>query len=147
MDNRIFDINGKTKKQLELAVKLLLLNEYDENQKVKGWYFKENKGLILTWYVGDGYKAQPFTDRMGNISPISDIELVNILWEWLQSDQSKTVKSSDTTWDYEFIDSDVSNERGWRLYTEEWGHISENGGSCDHYSFAAFKPAYLWYGK
>lgn len=40
------------------------------------------------------------------------------------------------------------NELGWRLYVDKWGHVEEeNGMTIDHYSIAAFKPAYCWYGK
>lgn len=53
IDNKVFNVNGRTKKQLELAIKLLLLDEYDKNNNVNGWYFREDKGLVLTWYVGD----------------------------------------------------------------------------------------------
>ena len=145
IDNKVFNVNGRTKKQLELAIKLLLLDEYDKNNNVNGWYFREDKGLVLTWYVGDRCKAQPFTDRMGNVSPIDEKELVEIIWNWLQSDQAKTVKLDG--WDREFDDSDVECELGWRLYTEEWGHIGERGGGSDHYSIAAVTPSYMWYGK
>ncbi len=143
MDNRVFNINGRTKEQLQLAVRLLLLDEYGQEQKVSGWYYTKEKGMVLTWYVGDKYKATPFTDRMGNPNDIKYDELVELLFNWLDTESAKNVICEG---DDENADHDGSNELGWRLYTEDWGHINE-GHSIDHYSIAAFKPAWLWYGK
>ncbi len=143
MDNKIFNVNGRTKEQLALAVKLLLLDEYGHYERVKGWYFDIKKGLILTWHVGEKYNAIPFTNRMGLQSEIQEEELVELLFDWINSPQAKTMEHEG--WDVNTA-HDGSNELGWRLYTENWGHIEPNG-SLDHYSIAAFKPAYLWYGK
>ena len=148
MDNKIFNVNGKTKDQLSLAVQLMLLDEYGKDNrigmKVRGWYFSQTKGLVLTWYVGEKYKATPFTDRMGKPCPINTEELVDLLWNWLHSDEAKTVECKD--WDAD-SDHDGSNTLGWRLYVDKWGHVAETEHTIDHYSIAAFKPAYLWYGK
>jgi hypothetical protein len=144
MDNKIFNVNGKTKEQLSIAVKLLLLNEYGQTQKVTGWYYSKEKGLVLTWLIKDGYKATPFTDRMGKQTEIDDNELIDILWRWLDTEEAKNVECGG--WDAD-SDHDGDNELGWRLYVDEWGHVQETAHSIDHYSIAAFKPAYLWYGK
>lgn len=144
MDNRVFNINGRTKEQLLLAVQLLLLNEYGEKQKVKGWYYSQKKGLILTWLVDNKYRATAFTDRMGKPSEIGEKELVDLLWDWLSTDEAKEVVCEN--WDAD-TDHDGDNVKGWRLYTDEWGCIKETEHTLDHYSIAAFKPAWLWYGK
>ena len=145
MDNRLFNVNGRTKEQLTLAVKTLLLDEYGKQQKVKGWYFSENSGLVLTWSVGDSQqKAIPFTNRMGQPEEIGEEELVNLLWEWLKSDEADKVKLGDWEGD---LDHDGSNDTGWRLYVDQWGHVKETKHTIDHYSIAAFKKVYLWYGK
>jgi hypothetical protein len=39
-------------------------------------------------------------------------------------------------------DHDGDNERGWRLYNEDWGHIAS-----EHETFVAVKPAWAMYGK
>ena len=93
MDNRLFNINGKTKEQLTLAVKCLLLDEYG-GIKVKGWYFNKQKGLVLTWYFDPDKKGKvtPFTDRMGKPCVINEDELVDLLWNWLDSDEAKNVE-------------------------------------------------------
>jgi len=151
MDNRIFNVNGKTKQQLALAVQALLLDEYDGIQKVKGWYFNKERGLVLTWYVGNdsgNKKTIPFTNRMGQPTEIEPDELVDILWDWLSSEQANEVELEG--WDKKFEDSDVSNNAGWRLYVDEWGHVKEGNkphDSIDHYSIAALTKAYMWYGK
>lgn len=148
MDNKIFNVNGRTIEQLKLAVQLLLLDEYNKKQKVKGWYFSKKKVLILTW-SSDETRVTPFTNRMGQPEEINEDELTDQLWVWLSSDQAKEVEDNeDNRWDYYFNDSDVSMKDGWRLYTEDWGHIKEeNGHTIDHYSIAAFKKVSLWYGK
>ena len=148
MDNRIFDVNGKTKEQLHLAVKLLLLDEYNSilSKKVQGWYLNPKKGLVLTWYVGENQKkATPFTNRMGEPEPIDVDELTNLLWDWLSSEEADSIELDG--WDKDLKDSDVSMSPGWRLYAEEWGHVKETEHTIDHYSIAAFRKVNLWYGK
>ena len=39
-------------------------------------------------------------------------------------------------------DHDGDNDKGWRLYCEDWGHIDR-----DHCAFAAIEPAWAMYGK
>ena len=144
MDNRIFNVNGRTLEQLTLAVKLLLLDEYGDKQIVRGWYYSEEKGLVLTSFVDAKYKAKPFTDKMGSSCEIEEAALVEVLWNWLKTDDAKKVKCVDLDAD---IDQDGHNILGWRLYLERWGHVNNDGGMADHHTVAAFKPAWLWYGK
>jgi hypothetical protein len=124
----------------------LLLDEYGTNQKVKGWYFNKQKGLVLTWYFDPDKKEKvtPFTDRMGKPCVINEDELVDLLWNWLDSDEAKTVEFG--SWENN-VDHDGDNDKGWRLYTEDWGCIKETEHTIDHYSIGAFKPVWLWYGK
>lgn len=146
MDNKVFNVKGRTIEQLEKAVDCLLFDEYGKYQKIAGWYFVPEKGLILTWYIGDSQpKATPFTNRMGIPEPIGKEELVETLWNWLFSDQAKQVTYDD--WDRQLDDPDVSEDLGWRLYTDQWGHVEVVKHTIDHYSVAAFKPSYCWYGK
>lgn len=144
MDNRIFNVNGRTIEQLELAIKLLLLNEYGEQTSVQGWYFKPEKGIVLTWYCEPDFPARPFTNNMGQPQAIEPGDLVETLWNWLFSAQAKTVVLKN--WDRDLDDTDT--QPGWRLYTEDWGHVKkDNGHTIDSYSIAAFTPAFMWYGK
>jgi hypothetical protein len=145
MDNKVFNVNGRLKEQLSIAIRLILLDEYGKTQKVKGWYYSKKKGLVLTWHVGDKYKATPFTDRMGKPSEISEAELVDILWNWLESPEAKEVELEEWDENANEEDDDISTEIGWRLYVDKWGHVDDGG--IDHYSICAFKLVYLWYGK
>jgi hypothetical protein len=139
MDNRQFNVNGATKEHLRLAVDLLLY----EDGTVSGWYINPKKGLILTWHVKEN-KSKPFTDSMGRPKKINGQELTDILWDWLHSDEAKTIELNG--WDAN-SDHDGSNELGWRLYTEAWGCIEDGENGIDHYSLGALTPSYLWYGK
>jgi hypothetical protein len=144
MDNKLFNVNGRTKEQLLLAVKLLMTDEYGELIKIKGWYYDKQKGLVLTW-TGDGARIFPFTDKMSRPREISPEDLTDLLWEWLQLPEAKDVTLLE---DEARADFDGTNAEGWRLYTEEWGHIRSNeNGTLDHYSLAAFKRVWCWYSK
>jgi len=144
-DNRLFCVNGKSKKRFELAIRLLMASEYEKEYTATGWYFHKDKGFVLVWSCKED-KANIFTNRLGQPFPPTTEELIEILWEWLKSDEAKTV-TTNVDWEENF-DHDGSNGLGWKVYTEEWGHIHSIGQDlADHYSFAAVKPVYLWYGK
>lgn len=151
----VFNVKGRTIEQLEKAVDLLLFNEYGKYETIKGWYFEPEQGLVLTWYVGESQpKAIAFTNRMGIAEPISKEELVETLWNWLFTEQAKQVTYKEYhdwdhnhDWDHKLDDIDVSEDLGWRLYTDSWGHVKEGEYTIDHYSIAAFKPSWCWYGK
>lgn len=144
MDNRIFNVNGRTKDELDLATKLFMTEEFGGTNKVMGYYLSEHKGLVLV-SVLKPHKSKPFTNVFGNPEAITDpLVLSNVLWEWLQTEEAKTVKTEG--WD-SFSNDVGSCINGWRLYTESWGCISDGPESIDTYSIGAFKPAWLWYGK
>lgn len=145
MDNRQFNINGRTKKQLTLAVKCLLLSEYDDEHTVKGWYFSKKRGFVLCSWASSHSNYREFTNRLGEPEEVGAEELVEILWKWLESDEASTVELDG--WDID-MDHDGSNGFGWRLYVNEWGHVNnDDEHTIDHSSIAAFKKVYLWYGK
>ena len=144
MDNKVFNINGATKEQLANAVTCLLFNECGNFIKIASWRFMEDKGLVLYWHV-KGENSTPFTDKWGKPKSLEPEELTDILWEWLQSDQAKNFKPVGE-WDYN-LNHDGSNERGWRLYTEDWGKIKQKVAGSLTYSLCAFVPAYIWHGK
>lgn len=70
--------------------------------------------------------------------PISPAQAAEMAFQWLESKEAKEVPMEG--WDAN-ADHDGSNEIGWRVYTEDWGHV-EGDWNC-----IAIKPAYLWYGK
>lgn len=144
MDNRIFNVNGRTKEQLKLAIDLLLLNEYGKSDLIEGFRFDSNKGLILTLYK-DKKNYKSFTDYLGNNIKLNNERLCEVLWTWLNTKREEEIIYE--KWE-ENLAHDGSNSLGWRLYTEDWGRIKNKDNiTTDQYSFCAFKPCYLWYGK
>jgi hypothetical protein len=144
MDNKIFNVNGKTKKQLNNALLLLLTDEYDVLHLPVGYRIDTEKGLVLLWYLKDPSKGERFLPGEGEPVGLEIEPLTEVLWSWLHSPQSKGVVHEG--WDRSLRDPDVSEEIGWRLYTEEWGCIHQ-GESLDSYTLGAFRPCWLWYGK
>ncbi len=67
------------------------------------------------------------------------------LWEWLQTTKEEFELDK---WEDNIEDSDVSTSKGFRVYTEDWGHICDDSGmTINHYTKFALKPIYTWYGK
>ena len=125
-DNAIFNVNGSglncLKKTLSLAF---------SDKTICGFRFKKEKGLILYNY-GSSDKLTKFP------SPISAVQAAEIVFNWLESKEAKEVPMQG--WDSN-ADHDGENELGWRVYTEDWGHVDGD------WNCIAVKPAYLWYGK
>lgn len=125
-DNAIFNVNGtgieKLKKTLSLAA---------GDRTFFGYKFNEKLGLILYSYES-GKEIIKFPAK------ISADQCAELVFNWLQSEESKKVPT--TGWDAD-ADHDGSNELGWRVYTEDWGHAAGD------WNCVIVKPAYLWYGK
>jgi hypothetical protein len=133
MDNKVFNVNGDTKERLLKALELVM-----GTTTVAGWRVEKTKGLILLWHVDkDKGTALP--------TPLDFNATTDIAWAWLNSKEGQEFKPIDE-WDTD-TDHDGSNERGWRVYVESWGHIRDGKNSIDHYSICAIVPAYCWYGK
>ena len=137
MDNKQFNVNGGTKDMLRATLQLALVQENEKSdpshQKAKGYVFDQKHGLILLWSVDVNKGESAF------IAPLGADALTEMIWEWLKSDQAKSVPLLD--WDAD-IDQDGHNSRGWRVYCGNWGHI----GSIQ-YAITAIQPAMLWHGK
>jgi hypothetical protein len=140
MDNKIFNVNGRSKDQLEQTLKLALLDEYGKVQTVKGYVFYPEKGFVLLWHVDPNKpneKAFPV--------PLSYDMVANVVWDWLKTDEAESVPLGD--WEDD-CDHDGDNDKGFRVYTESWGHVHEKGEyTINHYSIVAIKSVYCWYGK
>jgi len=132
MDNQIFNVNGKTKEDFEVAIKLAI--KISGYKKVAGYKITE-KGFILLWSDNNeikNIKTFPFEN---------DIDLIaKIIWQWLQEIEDHTWFEY-THWEGNY-DHDGHNTIGWIVYTEDWGRIEG-----EIYSICAVKPAYLWHGK
>ena len=132
MDNVIFNVNGRSEEMLLKAIELAFLQR--ECKTCNGWKISE-KGFILSWCIPDGQGYSPFP---GNVE-FSAQEVLPMVTKWLKTIDLKTVDM--TGWDAD-IDQDGFNSLGWRVYSEDWGHV---GG--DWAAICAIKPAFLWYGK
>ena len=138
-DNRVFNVNGRSKNQLIATIKLAMLDEYDHESKIKGWRYSKTHGLIFLWYLTENQRSDPARQQHKFPIPLKAEEVANIAWDWLQSDDAKVVPKEG--WDAD-ADHDGSNELGWRIYCEDWGHVESEDGAV-----FAIKPAYMWYGK
>lgn len=87
MDNKAFNVNGESRLQFNLTLKLLLTDQYEEDiekfdittswgrigTRVSGYKFSYEKGLILYWYIDDKLKekgVKPIEELVDD-SPIS----------------------------------------------------------------------------
>lgn len=142
MDNKIFNVNGRSQEMLRRTLNLLFENQgFDTDggkqpfkpRTVDGWYVDRNKGIVLVWLC-DNLKHQQLP------VPLSADAITPIIWAWLHSEDAKKINLEE--WDSDIDDTDVSTDLGWRVYLEDWGRIGS-----DDYSICAIKPCYLWYGK
>ena len=134
-DNRIFNVNGEDDPHLEMAIKLAFQIQSNYNEKgasAKGYIVMPTKGLVFLWHTTPDAIAFP--------EPIYAAEAYTFAKQWLASRDSKQIELKDP-WEGD-CDHDGSNDLGWRVYVEDWGHVGTN-----HYSICAVKPCYVWHGK
>lgn len=148
MDNVIFNVNGRYKNQLNMALMTRMAQEHFKHSDVefdivkldaiaknniKGYFTSEENGLVLCWTEVknmQGWHPVTFTGVK---------DLTDFVWNWLQSSEAKYTKMQG--WDDD-CDHDGHNNLGWRVLVEDWGHVDRRWEA-----FVAIKPAYLWYGK
>jgi len=140
---------------------------------VSGYKFDYSKGLILYWYIDDRleqkgvksieelvkpdkldpkltkslrkYKLALLNDDIKKRVSIPFELLVHSLWNWFQEfNEWDKIEYGD--WE-DNVDHDGSNEKGFRIYKEDWGCVNVDKYGIDHYTIAAIKPVYCWYGK
>lgn len=138
MDNRVFNVNGKGKQMLTDTLRLALFQkggcyESDRDHKADGYVFVPDKGLVLLWHVDPKRGEQKF------ITPLGPEALAAMIYEWLNSEEAKSVPL--TSWDKD-ADHDGDNSEGWRVFCENWGHVSNNP-----YAIVCITRAYMWHGK
>jgi hypothetical protein len=132
VDNKVFNVNGKSKELLAKVLDIKFSQDGYAETKAKAWAVHPEKGLILYWHKD--------TNTNALLTPLSASGVVDMVWEWLKSDEAKTIKMVDT-WEVN-MKHDGSNSLGWRVYVEDWGHVADS-----FYAICAIKPAYLWHGK
>lgn len=133
-DNRIFNINGEEDKHLEQAIKLAfhIQSNNEKGASAKAYIVMPTKGLVFLWY--------PTEDSIAFPEPIYADEAYEFAKQWLSSRDAKHIELKEP-WEGD-CQHDGSNDLGWRVYVEDWGHVGSN-----HYSICAVKPCYVWYGK
>ena len=132
MDNKLLNLNGRTKKQFKIAMSFAFTDEYDKALKAKSWSVSEENGLVIH-YIFNKAKHTPFP------VPITADAAIEFAWEWLNSENRTDVEYSPWCGN---LDHEGSNSKGWQVYLGEWGHV---GG--ESFAICAIKPAYCWYGK
>lgn len=136
MDNRIFNVNGRTDEMLLDTLKLVFRQRQcgraDKEPTCCAWKFDPKYGLIILWSdYGD--------TTVNRIPDMTATQIFPMVQAWLASDEAiQTIREG---WDRD-LDHDGCNGPGWRVYCEDWGHVA-------NYSAAicAIKPVWLWYGK
>ncbi len=127
-DNAIFNVNGESLEKLVKTLELAL-----DGKTVKGWKIYPDKGMCL-------YRYDSTSDKSLNLFPtsITASQAAQMVFQWLSTDEAKKIPCKD--WDSD-AHHDGHNKLGWRVYTEDWGHVH------DDWNVVAIKPAYMWYGK
>jgi len=129
MDNRVFNVNGKG---LEMLARVMAL-AFDQNGTAGAVAYRIDPkfGIIWEWSVSNGSQLVP--------AELTAAEAASITIRWLSSPDAWKIELSD--WD-EDEDHDGSNEKGWRVFVGDWGHVGDS-----RYVLCAVTPAYLWMGK
>lgn len=130
MDNRVFDVNGVGSKSLQQALNMVF-DQWSDNCTAKAWEHTE-KGMILVWCKDQAANNLP--------APMTADQVLPLVEAYLDSEDADSLELP--RWSNNFGDSDVSCEKGWRVYVEDWGHVNNN-----HYAICAIIPSWAWYGK
>lgn len=126
-DNPVINVNGSSKERLTVAMSLAL------KDKAVGWAIDPAPKHRMVFFWADPSPAMnpqfnPFP------TPINTARMADYAWDWLDS-------LPKDAWDEP--DGDIWLKRGWRVYTDMWGHIE----GYHWQSFIAVEPYSLWVGK
>lgn len=134
-DNRQLSINGKSKEALLAALKMAFIQS--EQKTARAWIKNQQQGIILLWADTEALENNIINKFL---EPVTPEEVLPMIERYLLGDEAKKVHLK--KWD-EDADHDGSNDSGWRVYVEDWGHIGEVRWS----GICAIKRTFLWYGK
>lgn len=146
MDNRTIDLVSEGDKDLEMALTIIWNNcpggkaTHYKIMKLKRHtqYYGEPKSshyseikedpegmptLILLWHEEKGAQALPYSLELE--------EAIHFVKGWL-----KRVEYDEEP------DHDGDNEKGWRVFTEKWGHVAGH-----HYAIVGIQPQWASYSK
>lgn len=135
-DNPEFRVSGESKEQLEATLRLAL-NVLGE-RSAGSFVDSPTHGLILRWHDASSSNGKATNFMIPRMTP--DTGLVDSVWAWLVEAQ-KDEKRYDNA-DAGSLYGEVSQHKGWLVYTEDWGHVDD-----DFYALVAVKPYHLWFGK
>jgi hypothetical protein len=132
VDNRLLNVNGVGYDALLQAIKFAFIQRGHSNDKCGAYVIDPKYGLIL------------FNSHIQDLSipfpvPMETEEIASLVFKWVNTANAKSIPHS--KW-CDNKDHDGSNESGWQVYCEDWGHI----GTYTH-PICAIKHAYIWYGK
>lgn len=135
LDNPVFNVKGEGKAMLLVALELGI--NCVGHSKFSGFRLDATKGIVLYWTdsTTDGYHQF--------MSPSKPEDIVDQVFQAVTDTPINIINDEDDEyWDKPCDDDDVGNDLGWRLYTEQWGHIGDEWEAC-----LAIIPSYLWVGK
>lgn len=123
MDNFRILVIHKNYQELALTLRIA----FDTRGNATHYVIHPEKGFVLCRHEDLHLKTHPFP------IPLTSETAADMVYGWL---------TSLATYPSEDIDSDVSYERGWEAYNEDWGHILGSDAAI-----IAVKPAWILYGK
>lgn len=115
-DNQILNVSGDSLSRLKTAMSLA------DRESAIGWSIQDGR-MIFFWTSHESMHPFPVEMPMDRCAEIA--------MEWLKTAKYPTEPGHDG-----------DNERGWRCFTEEWGHVSHM-----YQAFVAVEPYWLMFGK
>ena len=145
MNNAHIDIRGPLKREVWDAA-------YDIAVKVEGsreeipviYTIHKSVGLVAFWHKEVGsLSVREGQVTVGIEDPIFlpfAFDPKDFIWGWLRNQGTNDFELG--SWEKGLTDFDGSLGEGFRIFTQDWGHLLSNP-----YAIFAAKPIYAWYGK
>ncbi len=136
MDNFALDVRARSRESFDHAMAIAFNGSVG---KASHWCEHPKFGLVFFWneVPSDTFQGKPISPLM---TEMDAAQAADLAWIWLQKADRKKFQLKDS--DEHYRDGDVDNEKAWRVYVEEWGHV---GGS--NYAVCAILPVWAWLGK
>lgn len=132
MDNRIFSIQNEGREAFDLAMKIAFTSA--PGNKATHFFDHPTHGFLLLWN-DDSFYINNKKVKANKLPYAFDCKAAaDLVWGWLQSKSDEDYK--------DFLDHDGSNGKGYKVYSEDWGHVAGS-----HYAFVGIIPIWAWYGK
>lgn len=125
--NPILNVNGRTIGRLHTAFQL---SYWDT---AVGW--SENDKKLLFYWVNPNSNTIKYPDFQLFPVPLDQQAMADMAWAWLQKFSLEDHANL-------YNDGDVWDERGWRVWSEDWGHVNGR-----YQAFIAVEPYAIWIGK